>query len=137
MVATMVLLSPVAVVSTSNRTNRPPLVGNGGYAPYFDWNTHSDALTLHWTDAPTTAFSIEFWYMVTDPYLYGTTLLSYGVYNAEGRHSAGSGVYEQANEVRATPLQLAALAQQPTPLLQLAALAQQPFCVLANRTDTP
>ena len=80
--------------------NQPPLVGNGGYAPYFDWNTHSDALTLHWTDIPKTAITMEFWYMVTDPYLYATTLFSYGAYNAEGRHSAGGDTYEQANEVR-------------------------------------
>eukprot|EP00618_Florenciella_parvula_P023969 CAMPEP_0119530204 /NCGR_PEP_ID=MMETSP1344-20130328/44060_1 /TAXON_ID=236787 /ORGANISM="Florenciella parvula, Strain CCMP2471" /LENGTH=65 /DNA_ID=CAMNT_0007570043 /DNA_START=134 /DNA_END=328 /DNA_ORIENTATION=+ len=49
--------------------NQPPLVGNGGYTPYFDWNAHSDAMTLHWTDIPKTELTMEFWYMVTDPYL--------------------------------------------------------------------
>lgn len=92
------------LLAVGGTASQPPLVGNGGYAPYFDWNTHSDAMTLHWTDVPTTAITMEFWFMVTDPYLYATTLFSYSAYNAEGRHSAGGDIiYEQANEVRSTP----------------------------------
>ena len=97
--------------------NQPPLVGNGGYTPYFDWNTHSDAMTLHWTDIPKTELTMEFWYMVTDPYLYATTLFSYGAYNAEGRHSAGGDIYEQANEVRLQPPPAKSSPDQTIPIL--------------------
>ena len=57
------------LLATSCAANQPPLVGNGGHAPYFDWNTHSDALALHWTDIPTTALTVEFWYMGAAPYV--------------------------------------------------------------------
>ena len=48
----MHVLKPLAAVllllTVSCTANQPPLVGSGGYTPYFDWNTHSDALlTTH------------------------------------------------------------------------------------------